>query len=65
MARIKIKDLPKDQKITKEELKRIYGGLADPRPTPIFSNPLLKWGPSDRSSPLLYSTSPLPIEEVS
>ncbi|MBW1709593.1 MAG: hypothetical protein JRG97_03310 [Deltaproteobacteria bacterium] len=28
MARIKIKDLPKDQKISKEELKRVYGGAA-------------------------------------
>ena len=26
MARIKIKDLPKDMKITKEELKRVRGG---------------------------------------
>jgi hypothetical protein len=26
MARIKIKDIPKDQKIEKEELKRIRGG---------------------------------------
>ena len=28
MARIKIKDLPKDQKITKDELKKIRGGAA-------------------------------------
>ncbi|MBW2092594.1 MAG: type VI secretion system tube protein Hcp [Deltaproteobacteria bacterium] len=28
MARLKIKDLPKDQKISKEELKRIRGGAA-------------------------------------
>ena len=27
MARIKIKDLPKDMKISKEEMKRIMGGL--------------------------------------
>ena len=26
MARITVKDIPKDQKITKEELKRIRGG---------------------------------------
>jgi len=26
MTRIKIKDLPKDQKITKDELKKIRGG---------------------------------------
>jgi hypothetical protein len=45
MARIKIKDLPKDMKVTKEETKRIRGGLlttsfmitslADSRPTPL------------------------------
>jgi type VI protein secretion system component Hcp len=29
MARIKIKDLPKDMKISKEELKRIKGGAFD------------------------------------
>jgi len=28
MARIKIKDIPKDQKISKEELMRIRGGAA-------------------------------------
>ena len=26
MARIKIKDLPKDKKVSKEELKKIFGG---------------------------------------
>ena len=26
MARIKINDLPKDQKISKDEMKRVYGG---------------------------------------
>jgi hypothetical protein len=26
MARIKIKDLPKDQKISKEEMKKVHGG---------------------------------------
>jgi hypothetical protein len=52
MARIKIKDLPKDRKITKEEMKKVFGGyidipgssLADPRPTPIFSYQPLKPG---------------------
>lgn len=29
MASIRIKDLPKDMKITKEELKRTKGGLFD------------------------------------
>jgi hypothetical protein len=27
MARIKIKDLPKDQKVTKEEMRQVFGGL--------------------------------------
>lgn len=26
MARIKINDLPKDQKVSKDELKKIFGG---------------------------------------
>jgi len=34
MARIKIKDLPKDQKISKEEMKKIKGG--------VIVNPTLK-----------------------
>ncbi|MBW2063272.1 MAG: hypothetical protein JRI95_17145 [Deltaproteobacteria bacterium] len=28
MARIKIKDLPKDMKISKDEMKKIMGGIA-------------------------------------
>ena len=48
MARIKIKDLPIGQKISREELKKIYGGLlvslADPRPTPIYSYQPMKSG---------------------
>jgi len=44
MARIKIKDLPRDRKISKEEMKKIHGGLADPRPTPIFFYQPLKLG---------------------
>ena len=27
MARIKIKDLPKDSKVSKEEMKKVFGGL--------------------------------------
>lgn len=33
MKRIKIKDLPKDAKITKEEMRRVLGGIAIPSPT--------------------------------
>ena len=49
MARIKIKDLPKDMKVTKEEMKRIRGGLlttslkitsfTDYQTTPIAGTP--------------------------
>jgi hypothetical protein len=35
MARIKIKDLPKDRKISKEEMKKIKGG--------VIVNPTLKF----------------------
>lgn len=35
MARIKIKDLPKDRKVSKEELKKIKGGGVEP--SPFFS----------------------------
>ena len=28
MGRIKIKDLPEDQKISKEDLRKIWGGIA-------------------------------------
>jgi hypothetical protein len=33
MARIKIKDLPRDKKITKEEMKKVMGGF-NPQPEP-------------------------------
>jgi len=39
MARIKINDLPRNQKINKEELKKIKGGLTYLRYT--LSNPLV------------------------
>jgi len=38
MARIKIKDLPKDKKISDEEMKRVRGGLSRG-----FSIPYLKF----------------------
>ena len=42
MARIKIKDLPKDQKITKEEMKKVVGGIMLHRNTSTtgFEDPL-------------------------
>lgn len=33
MAKIKIKDLPKDQKISKEEMRKVLGGF-NPQPEP-------------------------------
>jgi hypothetical protein len=33
MPRIKIKDLPKDRKISKEEMKKVIGGF-NPQPEP-------------------------------
>ena len=33
MARIKIKDLPKNKKISKEEMKKVFGGF-NPQPEP-------------------------------
>jgi hypothetical protein len=39
MARIKIKDLPKDMKITKEQMKRIQGGISS---EPVYFSPNLK-----------------------
>ncbi|MBW1710486.1 MAG: hypothetical protein JRG97_12835 [Deltaproteobacteria bacterium] len=36
MAKIKIKDLPKDKKISKEEMKKVTGGLAILTPLSIL-----------------------------
>jgi len=34
MARIKIKDLPRDMKISKEVMRSVVGGEANPQPSP-------------------------------
>jgi len=39
MARIKIKDLPKDQKVSKEEMKKIRGGIFYPM-SPVPMSPI-------------------------
>ena len=39
MARIKIKDLPEDMKVSKEELKRIRGGI-------MYISPSVRYGKS-------------------
>jgi len=36
VARIKIKDLPREKKITKEEMKRILGGISS---EPVYFQP--------------------------
>ena len=41
MARIKIKDLPRDKKITKEEMKRILGGISS---EPVYLRPNIGGG---------------------
>ena len=33
-VRIKIKDLPKDKKISREEMKKVFGGYYFPTPMP-------------------------------
>ena len=33
-VRIKIKDLPKDKKISREEMKKVFGGYYFPAPMP-------------------------------
>jgi hypothetical protein len=41
MARIKIKDLPRDRKISKDELKKVMGGIIlIRRPLSIVSSPM-------------------------
>jgi len=44
MAKIKIKDLPEDAKISEEELRKIRGGLtlAYTRPTALKTDPRLR-----------------------
>ena len=46
MAKIKIKDLTNDEKVSKEELKKIFGGGISPSPF----RPVLKLGPGSARS---------------
>lgn len=51
MARIKIKDLPKDRKISKAEMKRVTGGLITgglniPNPYKVEGYNFLSTGPT-------------------
>jgi hypothetical protein len=41
MARIKIKDLPRDRKISKEEMKKILGGISS---EPVYLRPNIRGG---------------------
>ena len=54
MARIKIKDLPKDMKVSREEMKKIRGGY-----TMIYRSPLTSYFAS--SQPLVYTGQLTPI----
>jgi hypothetical protein len=53
MARIKIKDLPKDQKISKKDLKEVFGGFLGASIT-MQSSPI-----SQQSSPISQQSSPI------
>jgi len=57
MARIKIKDLPRDKKITREEMKRILGGISS---EPVYLRPNIVGGGIGGG---IYNTlaSPLPF----
>ncbi len=41
MARIKIEELPKDLKISKEEMKNVLGAMGFSSTSPIFRSPSL------------------------
>lgn len=56
MARIKIKDLPKDMKISKEEMRKVFGGIVLER-SDRFRNPSVYWEPT-YNFPL-----PMPIKQ--
>jgi hypothetical protein len=51
MLRIKIKDLPRSEKISKEEMKKVFGGLREDftfyiyRPETYYTGLLLQQGP--------------------
>ena len=59
MARIKINDLPQNRKISKEELKKIRGGLSYQRYT--LTNPIVTSYTGGSTS----QGDPVPTEEVS
>ncbi len=48
MARIKIKDLPKDMQISQQEMRSVLGGEANPQPSPRPIRPVY--------APMLFST---------
>ena len=53
MARIKITDLPKNVQISREEMKKVFGGAAKSL-TQVYANPLELTGsfvPGDRLNP--------------
>jgi len=64
MARIKIKDLPKDQKVSREELKKIFGGDSVIHPIdPIAFNQLMRspaWRPPT-VDPIAFNLYAVPL----
>jgi len=53
MIRIKIEDLPKDQKVSIEELRKILGGFnPQPEPPRVYFNPypIPRWWESSKTS---------------
>jgi hypothetical protein len=58
-ARIKIKDLPKGKKISKDEMKKVFGGFYFPATMPPQSPqvPPTSW-PSPESFPPTYWRNP-------
>jgi hypothetical protein len=59
MAKIKIKDLPRDMKIGKDELKRIKGGADIVQNTTIIS-PIIKWE-TDITQSIIQNPINLPV----
>jgi len=58
-ARIKIKDLPKDQKISRDEMKKVFGGYYMPATMPGIGEvpPINSW-PKPEDFPPAYWWKP-------
>ena len=59
MVRIKIKDLPRDRKISREEMKKVFGGYYFPAPmTPQTPQVSPNSWPSSEDLPSAYWQNP-------